>query len=179
MRLTPIALLALILSVVGCAQPNLDEPNVNQDALFGPTAMRIHPIFTQVRDFNNDGTPDGVEALLEFQDQFGDPTKAAGTVMFELFEYRKANPDPRGARVVNPWIGSMLTRQEQEARWNRTSRTYTFQLAYPSIQTTRNYVLTASFRSSTGERFDDRVVLPAQEEKVVPATQPATQPAQP
>ena len=166
-------LLALMF-VAGCAQPNFDEAPAPEESLFGPTAMRIHPIFTQVKDWTGDGKPDGVEVLLEFQDQFGDPTKAAGTAMFELFDYRQANPDPRGQRLANPWIGAMVTLDEQTARWNRTSRTYAFQLALPSVSAEKDYVLTAAFRGSGGGRFFDRVVLKGQEETVAPTTRPTT-----
>jgi hypothetical protein len=171
-----IAALVSLAFVMGCSQPNLEEPAAGEGNLFGPAAMRIHPIFTQVKDWNRDGDPDGVEALVEFQDQFGDPTKAAGTVMFELYEYRQGDAEPRGQRLSNPWIGSIVTLNEQRARWNRTSRTYTFQLAYPSISNSRSYVLSAVFRSNTGGRFFDRVVLEGQEEGVAPTSRPATQP---
>jgi hypothetical protein len=142
--------------------------------------MRIHPIFTQLKDWTGDGNIDGIEVLLEFQDQFGDPTKAAGTAMFELYDYRVANPEPRGQRLANPWIGSIATLEEQKARWNRTSRTYAFQLAYPQISKFKSYVLTVAFRTNTGERFFDRVVLEAQDENSAsPTTRPTTRPALP
>lgn len=170
------ALLGLFL-LVGCAQPQIEEPAAKEPELFGPTAMRVHPIFSQVKDWTGDGLPDGLEVLVEFQDQFGDPTKAAGTVMFELYGYRQGNPEPRGARLANPWIGSIATAREQRMRWNRTSRTYTFQLAFPTISASTDYVLSAVFRSSTGGRFFDRVVLKGQEESGAPATQPAPKPS--
>lgn len=176
LRTAPSILLTLLLACVpsGCSQPNLDEPQETEPRLFSPTAMRIHPIFTEVKDWTGDGRPDGFEVLLEFQDRFGDPTKASGTVMFELFYYRPAEPDPRGQRLVNPWIGSIVTLDEQGARWNRTSRTYTFQLAFPRVDTTVSYVLTATFRESAGHRFFDRVVLEGVQAE--PTTQPTTQP---
>ena len=166
---------ALYLVPSGCSQPNIDEPQQQEEKLFAPTAMRIHPIFTEVKDWTGDGKPDGFEVLLEFQDRFSDPTKASGTVMFELFTYRQAEPDPRGPRLVNPWIGSIVTLDEQSARWNRTSRTYTFQLAYPRIDPSVSYVLTSSFRQSDGPRFNDRVVLEGVQPEAT--TQPSTQPA--
>jgi hypothetical protein len=168
------AIASLLLIVAGCAQPRPDMAE-GAAALFAPTAMRIHPIFTQVRDWTGDGNVDGVEVLLEFQDRFGDPTKAAGTVLFELFEYRPANPDPRGARLANPFVGSIVSVEEQRLRWNRTSRTYTFQLALPAISPRRDYVLTAAFRAADGGRFFDRVVLKGQEPASEPATQPVNQ----
>src|SRR5204863_386407 len=135
------------------------KPDPVPATMFGPKAMRIHPIFTQVKDWTGDGKPDGIEALIEFQDQFDDPTKASGRVIFELFEYRKDFPDPRGVRIANPWIGSLVTLADQRERWNRTSRTYSFQLAMDSIRANRPYVLSATFEQSGGGRFFDRVIL--------------------
>src|ERR1051325_3565271 len=155
--------LVMLIILAGCSQPNVDAPPPSEGSLFNASAMRIHPIFSQIKDWTGDEKPDGFEVLLEFQDQFGDPTKAAGTVMFELFDYRQAYADPRGARLANPWIGSLATLDEQKAIWNRTSRTYTFQLSFPQVDIYKGYVLTALFRSSDGKRFFDRVVFEAQE----------------
>lgn len=142
----------------GCTTPPGTARTPTDAQLFAPVSMRVHPIFTQVKDWTNDGQADGVEALLEFQDQFTDPTKAAGTVIFELYTYRPYSPDPRGERIVNPWVGSLQTLPEQEARWNRTSRTYSFALAYPEIREDRDYVLAATFDTGT-TRFFDQIVL--------------------
>jgi hypothetical protein len=166
--------LLLLLIFPGCGQPLLDLESSPDTSFFGATAMRIHPIFSQIKDWTGDGKPDGVEVLIEFQDQFGDPAKAAGTLMFELFEYRQANPDPRGQRLANPWIGSIATLEDQRARWNRTSRTYTFQLAFPQVSESKTYVLTAMFRSTTGGRFFDRMVLEGEEDEFAPTTRPST-----
>jgi hypothetical protein len=165
----PALLAALLLS--GCAS---QRPAGAADAgLCAPVAMRIHPIFTDVKDWAGDGRPDGIEALLEFEDQFGDPTKAGGSVIFELFTYRRNNPDPRGERVVNPWVGSLSTRADQLARWNRTSRTYVFQLEYPAIRQDAHYVLCATF--DTGQtRFFDQIVLQSASHPRVPATAATT-----
>ncbi len=149
--------LALCVFVGGC-RPAI-KPDPTAASLFGPTAMRIHPIFTGSKDWTGDDKPDGIEALIEFQDRFGDPTKAIGTVMFELFDYRRASPDPRGARLMNPWIGSMRTVDEQQQHWNRTSRTYAFQLAAGRLDWRRRYVLTAMFDLSGGGRFFDTIIL--------------------
>jgi hypothetical protein len=166
-----------LFTLAGCgSSPTAPTPRSSADAaLFAPLSMRIHPIFTQVKDWTGDGHPDGVEALLEFQDQFGDPTKAAGTAVFELYDYRKGNVDPRGERVVNPWVGSLQTLEEQQARWNRTSRTYFFQLEYPAVRADRNYVLTASFDTGA-TRFFDQVIL---EGERVPREQRYPAPAAP
>jgi len=175
-KLQIILVLSSILFLPSCGQPLLDVETSPDTSFFGATSMRIHPIFSQIKDWTGDGKPDGFEVLVEFQDQFGDPAKAAGTLMFEVFDYRIANPDPRGPRLANPWVGSIATLEDQRARWNRTSRTYTFQLAYPQADKTKSYVMTAIFRSTSGGRFFDRIVLEGEEE-VAPTTQPTTRPS--
>ena len=144
--------------LAGCTAAPKHARTPSECQLFAPVSMRIHPIFTQVKDWTGDGVVDGIEALLEFQDQFTDPTKAAGDVVFELYAYRPYSPESRGDRVVNPWLGSLRTLRDQEARWNRTSRTYAFELEYPEIRDDRDYVLVATF--DTGQtRFFDQIVL--------------------
>jgi hypothetical protein len=168
----------LVLLPLGCAARSPVPRSPEDAALFAPVSMRIHPIFTQIKDWTGDDKPDGVEALLEFQDQFNDPTKAGGTVIFELYNYRKGDADPRGERVCNPWVGSLQTLADQQARWNRTSRTYFFQLEYPAIRDDRTYVLAATF--DTGKtRFFDQIVIKgesAPRERPAPSTRATTRP---
>lgn len=162
----------------GCTNAPKYTRTPSEAQLFAPVSMRIHPIFTQVKDWTGDGHPDGIEALLEFQDRFTDPTKAAGDVVFELYTYRPYSPDSRGERVVNPWLGSLRTLANQQARWNRTSRTYAFELEYPEIREDRDYVLVATF--DTGQtRFFDQIVLEGRHSPDQPRDQrvPATRPA--
>lgn len=140
--------------------PLRTRPQPRDEAAFGPTAMRLHPVFTRVKDWSGDDRPDGIEAMVEFQDAFGDPTKASGRVIFELFEFKPNQPDPRGPRVANPWVGSLATLGDQRDRWNRASRTYTFPLSLPKLDAGRTYVLTAQFDdAATSRRFFDRLIL--------------------
>lgn len=159
----------LVLLAAGCAKQILHERSPRDATMFSPTRMRIHPIFTQVKDWTGDGKPDGIEALIEFQDRFNDPTKASGSAIFELFEYRPYEPDPRGERVTGPWTGSLMTVDEQRARWNRTLSTYSFRLPFENVRENRNYVLAAAFDRSAGEgeasRFFDRIVIEASQRK--------------
>src|SRR3954470_11211045 len=139
-KFLPLILLFLATSS-GCQS---DAPFARSEAdtqLFGPVSMRLHPIFTQVKDWTGDNKPDGIEALIELQDQFGDPTKATGRIVFELYDYQAFDPERRGERVVDPWIGYLETLDEQRDHWNRTSRTYTFQLQYDQILPSKTYVL--------------------------------------
>ncbi|CAN5345718.1 hypothetical protein BH09PLA1_BH09PLA1_07700 [soil metagenome] len=174
-------ILLLLASASGCQTDAPFARSVADTQLFGPVSMRLHPIFTQIKDWSGDGKPDGVEALIELQDQFGDPTKASGRIVFELFEYQPYNPERRGDRVLNPWIGYLETLDEQRDRWNRTSRTYSFQLENPAIQTSKTYVLTAEFQLSGGGRFFDQIILEGRraesESLFPPTTAPTNSPA--
>ncbi|MCS7034852.1 MAG: hypothetical protein NZ561_12790 [Phycisphaerae bacterium] len=168
----PCCCLALLLAGASC-QPHTAP--AQREAAFGPERLRLHPVFTRFKDWTGDGEPDGIEAMVEFLDAFGDPTKASGRLIFELFEYKTHQPDPRGRRLASPWIGELTSDQAQRERWNRASRTYAFQLALPGLDPARDYVLTAQFDSPDGRRFFDQLVVEARREGTRrPATQPAT-----
>jgi len=139
--------------------------------------MRLHPVFTQIRDWTGDGKSDGIEAVVEIQDPLGDPIKAAGRIIFELYAFRPQSPDPRGARLVNPWEGRLDSMEDQRLRWNRVNRAYIFQLAWAQIDPSQSYVLTASLELSGGGRFVDRTILQAQRDKPAPTPGPTTIPS--
>ncbi|GIW77858.1 MAG: hypothetical protein KatS3mg104_2921 [Phycisphaerae bacterium] len=165
-----IACLWILVGLTGCASgvsESVTRTPVDQ-ALFGPSAMRLHPVFTQLDDWTGDGQLDGIEAVLEMQDQFGDPTKAAGRVIFELYEYKPYSPDPRGRRLVAPWEGRLDSIEDQRARWNRVNRAYIFQLACDVIRPGTAYVLTATFELSSGGRFFDQLILQGEKPTVSP-----------
>lgn len=157
--------------LVGCRgePPPVEAPP--REELFDPVRMRLHPVFTQVRDWSGDGNPDGFEVLVEMLDSFGDTTKAAGRVRFELYDYRPFNPDPRGDRLVAPYEGRLDTAEQQLAHWSRPSRAYTFQLAYPRVQASRSYVLLATFEQPDGKRFFDQIILEGRASRPPAATE--------
>lgn len=146
------SLLLTVLLVAGCTPSKTPV----RDEMFGPAAIRVHPTFTQLKE-------GGIEALVEVQDSFGEPTRAAGRVMFELYEYRPHFPEPRGARVGGPWMIELLSTQEQEAHWNRAVRAYTFQLPFSPPADRKSFVLSASFTvyaagQAQGRLFDELVL---------------------
>ena len=164
--LLPLVLAALVL---GCQSTALHAPAADQPPderqLFGPVAMKLHNIFTQVKSFSGGTSPDGIEAVLEFDDQFGDPTKAAGAVIFELFDFQTGNPDPRGARLVEPWTASLATVAQQHAHWRREIGAYSFLLADDRVRLDHDYVLTATFEPLTGQRLFAQTVIASQSSK--------------
>src|SRR5437763_1601434 len=91
------AVLTLVL-LCGC-EPETFSRSMTEQQMFGPTTMRIHPTFTQVKDWTGDSKPDGVEAFLELSDQFGEPTRATGTIRFELYSFHEAEEERRGKQL--------------------------------------------------------------------------------
>jgi hypothetical protein len=135
----------LLFLVAGCASPPHPRSALDQE-MFGPATIRLHPTFTQVRNWTGGEKPDGVEATLEIDDQFGEPTRATGKVMFELYSYAgEWSTSVRGRRIGGPWIADLSTRDEQQLHWNSALRSYTFQLHDPLIAKDQYYVLTAQF----------------------------------
>lgn len=166
--------IACLLFTFGCRESKPQAPR--DEASFGPAGMRIHPVFTRFKDWTGDDQPDGIEAMVEFQDAFGDPTKASGRLLFELFTFVSHQPDPRGRRVANPWMGALQSAEDQRDRWNRASRSYTFPLELPRPDSTGNYVLTAQYDSPDGRRYFDRLIIEARRDSFPrrSATQPTT-----
>jgi hypothetical protein len=175
------AALSLMMLLCGCeANGGHPRPELDQQ-MFGPASVRIHPTFTQVRDLAGKGRPDGIEATLEIEDPFGEPTRSTGRAMFELYAYRKDSPQVRGDRIGGPWLASLNTRAQQQEHWNPALRAYTFQLHFPQISTEHYYVLTVQFdlnsthaltqpttaasTAPAGRLFDQLIIEPQTEEK--------------
>jgi hypothetical protein len=131
-----------------------------ETTMFGPVSMRIHPIFTEPKDFDGNGSLDGIEVLVELTDQFGDPTKATGQVLFELYTVRKYNTDPREA-LLESWVMPIQTLREQKEHWRRIGGSYAFQLPFPRITDPklRQTVLSAEVTLDSGGRLKDQIVL--------------------
>jgi len=198
--LAALLLATVFLLAAGACQPLGYVRTPHDTEMFGAQAVRIHPTFTRAKDWNGDGKPDGIEAVLELQDEFGEPTRATGRAMFEVYQYRQYHPDPRGKRHEQVWTWPLNTRQEQVEHWSRALRAYSFKLPFdPGNHTV---VLAATFALNGGKpRLFDQIILepsgrttpvvapaseagksqtrPARPRRTTqpPATQPATAPA--
>ena len=158
----PISIISLLLCS-SCNNKKALPVGKNAEGIIGPVSIRIHPTFTQVKDWTGDNKPDGIETLLEVRDRWDEPIRSTGKVIFELYDFRRGHPDPRGARLANPWVVSLATADDQAARWDRVSRSYKFQLAFPQIERRKTYVLTASFETEGGRLFDRLTLGPERE----------------
>jgi hypothetical protein len=149
-----VLLLAGVMVLAGCTELT-DRPASEQS--FGAVSFRIHPTFTQIKNWTSGAKPDGIEAVIEFQDEFGDPTRAMGTVRFELYRFESDYADHRGPRLAI-WSASLNSHEDQVARWDPVARGYTFQLTFANISTDRGYVLTAQVDRSNSRLFDQLVI---------------------
>lgn len=162
--------LLAVTTIAGCEK----QSRIAQDPMFGPAKVRIHPSFTQVKDWDGDGKPDGIEAVVELWDEFDEPTRGSGKLLFQLYGYRAASPEPRGERIAEPWPHLLETREQQIAHWSAALRAYTFQLPFPKAQRGRTYVLDAQFETLGGAtrpgggRLFDRLVLEPPPDKKLP-----------
>lgn len=125
---------------------------------YSPTQIRVLP-FTKIRSFDEDPVPDGVAVSLRPLDGAGDPVKAYGSFLFELYAFQQATPDKRGRRL-QAWRQTIHTLDEQRTFWERVTSTYEFQLSWEGepLPIDRKYVLAASFEAPGADRlFDDYI----------------------
>ena len=164
-----------LLALVACDSSTPRPRTADETAMFSPVSIRLHPAFTLVKDLSGGtGAPNGIEALVEFDDRFDDPTRAAGSLLFELYEYRSGWPDPRGRQLSLPWPGSILTVDQQYAHWDRALRAYSFQLAFPQVRTDRDYVLTVEYESGNGPKLFAQTIISATKPRYRPVTRPVS-----
>jgi hypothetical protein len=160
--LLPLLAVPVLLALCGCGGMPFARSEEDQK-MFGPASIRLHPTFTQVKDWTGDNKPDGIEAVLELQDQFGEPTRAGGAVRFELYTFVPNDPERKGKRLA-VWSTRLDVRDEQIAHWNPAIRAYSFQLGFEPIRTDHAYVLTAQFDLKNGRMFDQLIVEPSAKE---------------
>ena len=148
----------------GCAVAA--EPG-ERPAMFQPAAMRINPTFTRLRQ--GEDRLERVETDVELADAFGDATKGAGGIYFELFKYRPEGTDVRGAPIGEPAFYDLSTDDAQRRHWQNVIRTYRFRLPFDGLTPKGRYVLSATYQPRPGQGgqrlFDRFVVLPGREEK--------------
>jgi hypothetical protein len=161
MRVVLCACVSAVLVSAGCVTSS--APVAAGDPILAPAKMNVHPVFTKLADWNSDGSPDGVEVIVELRDAFGDPCKGLGTFAFELHNFDSGAPDPRGTRIGDPWIAPVDSAEGQSLRWSRTAMGYSFRLDCTSqpqgLKWKSNYVIAATFTPTSGKRLFDQLVL--------------------
>ncbi|MCB9852988.1 MAG: hypothetical protein H6819_07825 [Phycisphaerales bacterium] len=122
---------------------------------YSPAQIQILP-FTKVRSFDDDIVPDGLAVSLRPLDGAGDPVKAYGSFLFELYAFRPATATHRGERLQS-WTQTIRTPEDQRTFWERVTSTYEFQLSWEGnpLPNNQKYLLCASFEAAGAERLFD------------------------
>lgn len=153
--LTVAFLVFLIATIGGCGRGQLmgsaEEPTAEEMVgYYSPRSIKLLP-FTKPRSFDNDLIPDGIGVSLRTLDAAGDPVKAYGSFLFELYHYRTASQDHRG-KLIQTWMQPVRDLEDQDRFWERVTDTYEFQLSWEGnpIPTQKKFVLAASFQPGPG-----------------------------
>jgi hypothetical protein len=99
-----------------------------EPGIFDPTGIVVG-FFTQSRDFDGRGGPDGLEVYIRPVDRFGDPTKAVGTFRIEVFAYRVHTTERRGDRLGH-WEVPVLDVAANRRYYDPRTRSYRFPLRW-------------------------------------------------
>ncbi len=144
----------------GCHRGQIDDSSEGPStddlvAYYSPRTIKILP-FTKPRSFDDDAFPDGIGVSLRPLDSGGDPVKAYGTFIFELYAYKNAIGNHRG-QLIQTWTQPVRSVTDQKKFWERVTSTYEFQLSWEGspIPPQKKYLLVASFQASGSERLFD------------------------
>ena len=122
---------------------------------YSPQSLKVLP-FTKPRSFDEDAFPDGVGVSVRTQDGAGDPVKAYGTFLFELYAYKSGLASHRG-ELLNTWQQAVRNPNDQKTYWERVTSTYEFQLSWEGkpVPPQERYILVAYFQSPGSKRLTD------------------------
>jgi hypothetical protein len=152
----PIGLVLLGACGRGEIGPSAEGPTA-QDLVkyYSPASIKILP-FTKPRSFDNDAIPDGVGVSLRTLDSAGDPVKAYGTFIFELYGYKQGIGNHRG-ELVQTWTQPVNSLKDQKKFWERVTSTYEFQLSWEGkpISPDHRFIIVASFQAPGSDRLFD------------------------
>jgi len=180
--------LAIGTVALGCNQRNRTTTEATPDQLTAlgmlmPTSVKIQP-FTQVKSFDRDPVPDGIEVLVQPLDRLGDPVKVVGRFTFELWTYRPASTD-RKDRQIQFWEVVLDDNRDQKRFWDRTAQMYVFPLeVVPGVVPVEEgslgsgrFVLLAAYHTPEGSHLQDEFHINVREDfrNLSPWLRPATQ----
>jgi hypothetical protein len=148
------------LAFTGCHRGQIEDTSEGPSrdelvAYYSPRSIKILP-FTKPRSFDDDAIPDGIGVSLRPLDGGGDPVKAYGTFIFELYAYKNALGSHRG-QLIQTWTQQVRNVADQKKFWERVTSTYEFQLSWEGmpIPPQKKYILVASFQATGSERLFD------------------------
>jgi len=163
LALTPAWTTLLLCAVCACtSQPKTTGPG--QEAMISllmPNRIDIVEPFTRVRDFDSDGSLDGIELLMQAVNLLGNPgLQIVGNVRIELYEFVEASAEPKGARIDH-WAADLSSVELQQKHWNQLTQMYEFRLEVDPAVLPRNrkFVLAVTYDTPQGVHLTDECFL--------------------
>jgi len=135
----------------GVAGPSTEE----LVSFYSPQSIKILQ-FTKPKSFDDDAIPDGIGVSLHTLDAAGDPVKAYGTFVMELYAYRPALSGHRG-ELLHTWTQAITNPKDQKQYWEKATKTYEFQLSWEGqpLEPQKRYILTVSLEAPGAKRLFD------------------------
>ncbi len=154
----------LLLSVVGCGQPQLGPkrterpPKTVSDcneafaySNYAPMKIDIVPL-TEYIVAGNAGEESKIEVYVSLLDSFGSQIKSPGIFRFELYQRVPRSAKPKGKRIMLWPDIDLTTLVENDNHWRDFLRAYEFSLPFES-EADQNYILEATCISPNGKRL--------------------------
>ncbi|MCP4251339.1 MAG: hypothetical protein GY778_30250 [bacterium] len=161
-----VAMTGAMLSSAGLAcdqrSVDLDDAATGQMlSLLMPDKIIVEP-FTGLKSFDDDPRPDGLELVLRPVDAFNDPVKIAGAVRVELYQFRQASGQRKGAKIEQ-WDVALNSQQAQRLYWNHFTQMYEIplELDLASAAGADKYVLEVTYNTPLGEHMVSEYVFEA------------------
>ncbi len=145
----------LVLSGCATAPMTQDAAQLHALSLLLPKRIEIVEPFTNVKSFDDDASPDGIELLLQAVNSLDNPGQMiVGEMRFELYEFVPASGDRRGRRLEY-WDLALATEESQRDHWNQVTQMYEFRLRVdPAVLPIDDrYVLAVTYNSPLGDRL--------------------------
>ncbi|MCP4590522.1 MAG: hypothetical protein GY842_07250 [bacterium] len=163
LRITRYLSLVALMFSTGCSHTavDLDDASTREQlSLLMPATVSIVAPFTRFASFDENDRPDGIELLLQPTNSFGEPVNIAGALIVELYEFRQASGEARGAKLQQ-WDIALRCERDQQMYWNRTTDMYEFQLQFDpaALPSNHKYVLEVTYNTPLHEHMVDQYVM--------------------
>lgn len=127
-------------------------------------SVRIHPLTREVRSNTRNDVDQTIviDVHIELFDAWGHPTKALGTLQFELVQGSRTGLQPSSELEENVYRATidMLDPQDNSVRYyDSATRTYRLYLEAPRRITNAPITLNATFVTPSGRLLDDRFII--------------------
>ncbi len=150
-------------SYAGCVTPQSGDEAARQKMLelIMPRKIAIVKPFTRVRNFEDSGSSEGIELLVQASNSLDNPgLMIVGGIRVELYEFVAGSGDQKG-RQLEQWDIDLSTEKQQRTYWNTLTQMYEFRLGIDptSIPPAERYVLMITYNSPLGEHLTDDCVI--------------------